>query len=387
MGHVFTRRQLYELIWSVPIVTLAKTLRISDVGLAKACRQSSVPLPPRGYWAKVRAGKASEKPPLPLRAPGAYDRIEIGLGRYPHYHRDPGPEATTAPEPPVYEETEEQVAARLQKMVPKTWRIARSLEIPHPAISSLLLEDQTRRDLRDKSQHPIGDAPCFESRFEQRRLLFLGNLFTLLFQLDADPTIRGRVARETGARVGDHYVHFAVDALSKIRPRGRIPKVSGRSSESLAIEIKVSHWNHHAPEERLFWSDDETGKLEGRLRDIAVAIVLTGERQYRIGEQWRYEGARTSFEKASEDARIAREEGERRERERREQAEADRVTRLLAQIEARQQALRIRNYVGEVQATPDASEGRAFEGEREAWTVWALNVADRLDPLTRFNSS
>jgi hypothetical protein len=78
MGYLFTRRQLYDRVWADPITVVAKTVQISDVGLAKACRRGAVPLPPRGYWAKRQAGQKVSPSPLPLRAPGASDWIEIG---------------------------------------------------------------------------------------------------------------------------------------------------------------------------------------------------------------------------------------------------------------------------------------------------------------------
>jgi len=82
MGYLFTRHQLDELVWAGPIIALAKSLNLADLGLAKACRRGDIPLPPRGYWAKLHAGKKVDKTPLPLRAPGASDRIAIGMGRY-----------------------------------------------------------------------------------------------------------------------------------------------------------------------------------------------------------------------------------------------------------------------------------------------------------------
>jgi hypothetical protein len=51
-----SRKELYEIVWSKPMTTLAKEYGISDVGLAKICRRHQVPLPPRGYWAKLAAG-------------------------------------------------------------------------------------------------------------------------------------------------------------------------------------------------------------------------------------------------------------------------------------------------------------------------------------------
>lgn len=60
-----SREQLYELIWANPAVKLAAKLGISDVALAKHCKKLKVPRPPRGYWAKVAAGRKLKKPGLP----------------------------------------------------------------------------------------------------------------------------------------------------------------------------------------------------------------------------------------------------------------------------------------------------------------------------------
>lgn len=78
------------------------------------------------------------------------------------------------------------------------------------------------------------DKPRFESCFEQRRLTFLSNLFTLLATLDVYATVRGREARELLVQVGCQHVELKVDALEALRPRkGR---TSGRRGEPMAIE-------------------------------------------------------------------------------------------------------------------------------------------------------
>jgi integrase len=66
--HRISRKDLYELIWSEPTATIAQRFGISDVGLAKVCRRSDIPSPPRGYWAKVAAGNSIPRPELPERA-------------------------------------------------------------------------------------------------------------------------------------------------------------------------------------------------------------------------------------------------------------------------------------------------------------------------------
>jgi len=50
-----TRQQLYDLVWSKPV---------RDVALAKRCRAVRVPIPPRGYWARVAAGQKPRRPTL-----------------------------------------------------------------------------------------------------------------------------------------------------------------------------------------------------------------------------------------------------------------------------------------------------------------------------------
>lgn len=63
------RDALYEAVWKDPVTIVAARYGLSDVGLAKMCRKLQIPLPVRGYWAKVKAGKIMKRPALPpLRA-------------------------------------------------------------------------------------------------------------------------------------------------------------------------------------------------------------------------------------------------------------------------------------------------------------------------------
>ncbi len=65
----YNRKKLYEEVWKEPVSVVAKRYGISDTALAKACRRLTVPLPPRGYWAKVRAGVSASIPALPENMP------------------------------------------------------------------------------------------------------------------------------------------------------------------------------------------------------------------------------------------------------------------------------------------------------------------------------
>jgi hypothetical protein len=60
-----SRSALHELVWTKPVRDVAKEFGISDVALAKRCRALKIPLPARGYWAKVAAGQKPRRPALP----------------------------------------------------------------------------------------------------------------------------------------------------------------------------------------------------------------------------------------------------------------------------------------------------------------------------------
>ena len=60
-----TRRELYDLIWSVPITNLSKKYGLSDVGFANICKKHNIPRPLRGYWARIASGQTLKKTPLP----------------------------------------------------------------------------------------------------------------------------------------------------------------------------------------------------------------------------------------------------------------------------------------------------------------------------------
>jgi hypothetical protein len=61
----YNREKLYEQIWAEPAIHVAKLYGFSDVRLGKICRILRVPLPGRGYWARLRSGYKAHRPKLP----------------------------------------------------------------------------------------------------------------------------------------------------------------------------------------------------------------------------------------------------------------------------------------------------------------------------------
>lgn len=65
-----TRKELYVLVWSEPMLKVAARYGVSSSYMARVCASLNVPRPERGYWAKLAVGKAPQVPPLPDARPG-----------------------------------------------------------------------------------------------------------------------------------------------------------------------------------------------------------------------------------------------------------------------------------------------------------------------------
>lgn len=65
-----TRKSMYALVWSEPMLKVAARYGVSSSYMARICKLMNVPRPERGYWAMLAAGKKPPIPPLPDPQPG-----------------------------------------------------------------------------------------------------------------------------------------------------------------------------------------------------------------------------------------------------------------------------------------------------------------------------
>jgi len=73
----FTRKELFDLVWTEPLSRLAKKYKISYNGLRKICKRMNIPLPEMGHWQKIQYGKEVKVPKLPEEFE-AKDEIILG---------------------------------------------------------------------------------------------------------------------------------------------------------------------------------------------------------------------------------------------------------------------------------------------------------------------
>lgn len=76
-AHYLKREDLHRLVWTAPVTEIAARIGVSNVGLAKACRRAEIPVPTRGYWAKIEAGQHIGQDPLPPAPAGLPELIRV----------------------------------------------------------------------------------------------------------------------------------------------------------------------------------------------------------------------------------------------------------------------------------------------------------------------
>ena len=174
-----TRQQLYDLVWSKPVRDVAKDFGMSDVALAKRCRAVRVPIPPRGYWARVAAGQKPRKVPLPTHRSGKYtDGARESPPAEPTVTFAPRP--TPAPTEPItpMSPVETALRARIDALdpAPRT-----DLTAAHPAVlrTAVHLKHLKSRDLtwpRGTRSGPIIEVRNISEAQQERALKVLDAL-------------------------------------------------------------------------------------------------------------------------------------------------------------------------------------------------------------------
>jgi len=383
MPHSFSRKELYDLVWSEPMLSLSKKYNITGTGLAKACQKANIPVPERGYWNKLKAGKKASKTPLPPRGIGMSDEVSIGKSAWASWHTS-DKDALTAeiPPEPIFEEDIETVREKAIALVDKA-PLPKNLAKPHLLIAKLLAEEEAKRQRQaEKTYISYRDELAFNSAFEQRRLKILNGLFTCLSACGMKPSLRGSHARELSVTVGDQTLFFKLDsavAQKQIAHENRGYSFAHRGDKD-PMELILTKWHH--PSEVLIWRDSNDVRLEDQLREIAVSMIVTGEEHYRIKQINHREYLTERKARAEEDARKRLEEAERQRLEQIARLKKERIDHLLGQAHAMQQAGQIRTYVAAVQIANKGAPAPMTDDELSTWTLWALSQADRLDPVT-----
>jgi hypothetical protein len=371
-GKKFTRSEMLDLVWSAPLRVLAARLGLSDVGLKKAAQKAGVPTPPQGHWNRVAAGrKADSKPTLPPRGFGAPDDIWIGADRWRIGARPPGP-SDSIPTAPIFEEPIEAVRRRAEKAVGRV-TASKDFSMPHPVIRQILQDETLRAEKIRNSRWPSSwDAPRFSAPLDQRRLKLLNSICLGVARAGLKVQLGSKEAPMIS--VGSDAVQLPLIAR-KLLTNGSGAEADTKLSIVLGAgpglrESVIAHWD-----------DVKDRKLETKLTEIVVTLAVLLEQRYRDEQAQQHKWLLERREAAIEAAENARIDAERRERERIQKLEQERVERLLVDADKLRQAEAIRDFVAIGMMHFTAQAGSSETSTLEKWRAWALDQADRIDPI------
>lgn len=382
MEQCFRRQAFYDLVWSEPLSILAPRFGISDVALAKICRRHSIPVPGRGHWAKLKAGKPSPQFPLPRRGLGAAETIHIGHSSWDARHEEERVlMAEDIPPPPEFTESLPDLLARVTKLVGRVPQ-SRNLKSPHRAVATLLANDAERLEKWQQSSYPSTyDQPFYLAPYEQRRLKLVDAIFKAAAGIGMAPSIpRQKNPGEFTVRVGDTAIHFTLGKPGEERSSWQVTSEARRPATE-PMQLKTSWWSNAPEGLMLEWADSPEAPLETLLPQIVVHLIVAAEMQVRIGEHHRHEQRIRRKAELIEAERKQQEEAIRKERERKCRLEKASIEKLFQEAMSLRLAEDIRSYVAAINTRNTESLDPVSEERMADWSRWALEQADRIDPV------
>jgi hypothetical protein len=361
-----TRAALYEQVWAQPMLQLAKQYRVSSNAVAKACRKANIPVPPRGYWAKLQHGKrVMKRPPLPPAPTNRSETVTIRPTSLP-VGSDPVVDARA-----LFEQNPEN-----RIVVPE------KLHRPHPLVQRVAAALATTKTIERgmRCSRSGGDTAVLDVRVTWgARGRALRILDSLVKALEA----RGFEVNEHGVRIEGQRIPLGLVEKESRAPHvptkaelarkqqyswERIPSWDYAPNGLLSIYADAYTWWRSDLRKR--WSDGRSTQLEDMLNEVVIGLVAIGATlRQRAEEQRREEEARAEQQRLREErARQARMEKARRDN-------------LLACTKAWSEAQQIRELIAEIERRAGSANDPG-PVDIQTWLSWAGTVADELDPLT-----
>lgn len=369
------RETLYNEVWTEPVTAVASRYGLSDVGLAKICRSLSIPLPSRGYWAKVKAGKKMGRAPLPKlkEAPrGAVSRL-----------------VKLPPEKVAVREEARKAVARVREGV-SSLPLPEEGAVPHPLVRA------TSKRLHQRDGWPertlLRSAPkevlhLVVTKDALDRALSIADVLLKTmekqgfeFEIDAERGMTLVKWLEPGTKMEFSLTEYVRRSRHEISPaeKSAQQRYWNRSRQDSSISyphipqydftptgvltIQVGRWPSRS------WKDTPKKQLEQRMGEVVSGILALAQETY------------------------AKEQEEERQREARRRAvahyefltkrradELESFKQLEVQASNWERASRLRAYLDAVEQ--QAKAAGEVSTDMSEWLAWARAKADWLDPL------
>lgn len=351
----FTREALYQMVWERPVLVLAKEIGVSDVALAKACRKAGIPLPNRGHWAIIKAGRTIKTPALPASKQGQPETVVFTVMENP----PPKPPKIEAPGGPLIE-------------------IPGELINPNRLVAELKAAAKGQKE--DKGVIPLNYQKVLRVRTsaaQLERALILMDTLIKQFEERGYKVRLSEKGGETELVLKEGTVTFRLDErMKQTVPPPPPPRPPGRRGGHdyerwrpayILVgtgEFTLEFGKYQIRRGQNTWKDRAGKSIETRLHEVMAALPL-----------WEAELLANRIEREERAARDREAENRRIESARAEEIYRLQRATLVEHLRAWERAERLRHFIAAFEQKRDQSS------EAQAWLEWANLQVQALDPL------
>lgn len=363
-----SRADLYDRVWAEPVQQVARSLGISDVGLAKACRRHQIPIPPRGYWRRKETGHKVRQTPLPRLSDSKADSALVKFWPPPTTLSQPSPEPPEDLHPLIAFERAPENTLVVPDVVHKYHSLIRDTQHYWLALK------------RGEVNHANNRLPHLNIRVSNtarpRALRLLHTLLTALdergFQSNATPEgktivtileVKLELSLRERLRQVRHEPTPKELADAKRYSWMAPPTFDQVDSGDLDLALENTWGTRH------LWRDGKRQRLEQLLNDVIEGLVAAAllELERRAERERQRQAEEESQRRREEEKRLHLQ-------------EQARVRHLEALMAAADHHVRLRRFVRRLRPL------LADRPELGDWLTWATEYAERHNPLERWRN-
>ncbi|MDH6311205.1 hypothetical protein M2451_004128 [Dysgonomonas sp. PFB1-18] len=340
----YTRKELYELIWTEPLYGLSQKFNISYPNLKKLCDKMCIPLPLKGYWTNIKLNKPVTRisfiekyeGDLPFIDFNALDTINI-------------PEISFQGKLKLQEKNV-QNDKRLTFKIPKKFNNPDKLILDYQRRGSMYTNDTLRIKTSDSNIN--------------RSLLFLDTLIKNL-------RIRGHGIEVKYEKTKflynneEDYLNFSI--LEKSNWKQETNKW-GRTDNTLVFNGKLCFRCGHFNFDQKEWIDKDDLLIEDRMINIIAYMEVKGKEEYELRLERDYR-----HKIQEEEERI------KRDFKKSQELELLHFKELFTLADRFQKTKIIRDYINEYER--NILERNMMTEAVQKWISWARKKADWYDPF------
>lgn len=378
------RVALYNEVWAEPVTIVAKWYNISDNGLRKHCIRLGIPLPPRGYWVRIKTDQKVPKTALPKVIGEVKKHVRNYVIKYRTDFEQLSDDELLCDEDLslLREETKIFIRETCSQI-----QVKGQLRNPHHLITEHKEEVINMRK-RDKELKQVNSASDYysssNSKYRVNKAILpihiselninrvyriLNTIMYTLEELEGYTQVAQQSSEDTG-----HFcimrASFQFELKEEVRKK-RASKDSNDAKTCLTLTLSPRSWFTSNINSRMEYKDNDNEQLENQLGRIIYDMFVVANKLMAADEQ-----------KGRDEKRKWEERERQRILEKMRKGELEEVKLLEQAVSDWDKAQKIRSFA-------DCMELKIFEISDEEkkeklikWVEWARNKADWLDPLS-----